>query len=109
MMRTADRHSRARTGIPPRSWHTTWRVVPAIAVLGGLAASLSGCSGSLTANSSCQDFLNASQSDQVQAIDQLAAQEDAPDATTPLGMPNVSYLCTEVPSNTLGWAIRETG
>jgi hypothetical protein len=82
-------------------------VVASICCLGVAAA---GCShGGLTANSSCQDFLNASPSDQVQAIDSIASQEDAPDATTPLGMPNVSYMCAQAPSETLGWAVRETG
>ena len=51
----------------------------------------------------------ASQSEQVSAIDKIAAQENAPDATTPLGMPNISYLCAGNPSQTLGWAIQQTG
>jgi hypothetical protein len=78
------------------------------ALLGCLTVALAGCSSGLTAQSSCRDFLNASQSDQVQAIDKIAPQENAPDATTPLGMPNVSYLCTGSPDQTLGWAIQQT-
>ncbi|MGH3199339.1 MAG: hypothetical protein ACRDNT_26220 [Streptosporangiaceae bacterium] len=77
-------------------------------MLGALIIGLAGCSGSLTAQSSCKDFLNASQSDQIQAIDKIAGQENAPDATTPLGMPNVSYLCAGSPSQTLGWAIEQS-
>jgi len=86
----------------------TWRSLIIVAMLGALTASLTGCSHSLTAQSSCKDFLNASQSDQIQAIDKVAAQEDAPDATTPLGMPNISYLCTGSPNQTLGWAIAQS-
>jgi hypothetical protein len=84
------------------------RFLPAAALLGSLAIALAGCGSSLTAQSSCKDFLNASQSAQVTAIDKIAPQEDAPDATTPLGMPNVSYLCAGEPSQTLGWAIQQS-
>jgi hypothetical protein len=86
----------------------TWRSLFFVAMLGALTVGLAGCSHSLTAQSSCKDFLNASQSDQIQAIDKIAAQEDAPDATTPLGMPNISYLCTGSPNQTLGWAIEQS-
>jgi hypothetical protein len=84
---------------------------PAVMALlfASLLGLLAGCANSLSASSSCQDFLNASQSDQVQAIDSIAAQEHAPDATTPLGMPNVSYLCANDPGQTLGWAVQQTG
>jgi len=85
-----------------------WRFLAIFAVLGALAVGLSGCSSSLSAKSSCKDFLNASQSDQIQAIDKVAAQEDAPDATTPLGMPNISYLCAGDPNQTLGWAVDQS-
>lgn len=86
----------------------TWRSLIIVAMLGTITAGLTGCSHSLTAQSSCKDFLNASQSDQIQAIDKIAAQVDAPDATTPLGMPNISYLCTGSPNQTLGWAITQS-
>lgn len=85
-----------------------WRSLIIVAMLGALTGGLTGCSHSLTAQSSCKDFLNASQSDQIQAIDKIAAQEDAPDATTPLGMPNISYLCTGSLNQTLGWAIAQS-
>jgi hypothetical protein len=84
------------------------RLLAAITSAGFLAVALAGCSASLTAKSSCQDFLNASPSDQAQAIDKIAPQENAPDATTPLGMPNVSYLCAGAPQQTLGWAVQQT-
>ena len=74
------------------------------------AALIAGCGGSgLGTNSSCQDFLNASPQDQDQAVSQLAVQLHAPDAVTPLGRPNIDYLCTNEPNNTLGWAISHTG
>jgi hypothetical protein len=84
------------------------RLLAAVAAAGFLAVALAGCSAWLTAKSSCHDFLNASPSDQAQASDKIAAQENAPDATTPLGMPNVSYLCAGAPQQALGWAVQQT-
>ena len=81
-----------------------------VAVFAALVVGLlTGCSGSgLTADSSCQDFMNASPQDQDQAVSQLAGQLHAPDTVTPLGRPNIAYLCTNEPNNTLGWAISHT-
>jgi hypothetical protein len=70
---------------------------------------LTSCSKPLNAASSCKDFLNASPSAQQNAIDKIAVAEHAPEATTPLGLPNVSYLCTGSPNQTLGWAVQRTG
>jgi hypothetical protein len=107
MQGTADNTPPA-AGLGITARRVTSRLLFAAALAGCLSITLAGCSASLTAQSSCKDFLNASQSDQVTAIDKIAPQEDAPDATTPLGMPNVSYLCSGDPSQTLGWAIQQT-
>jgi hypothetical protein len=67
------------------------------------ALALSACSGSgLTASSSCHDFMNASASEQHEAIDKLAGQYNKPDFATPLGEPEIPYYCSAQPSVTLG-------
>jgi len=70
--------------------------IGARAVLHGLA------NGGLSANSTCQDFLNAPQAAQQAIIENLAAQYHKPDYVTPLGEPDVSYFCAGNPSVTLG-------
>ena len=57
---------------------------------------------SLNANSTCQQFLNASQAEQQQVIQSLATKYDKPDYVTPLGEPEVPYYCAANPSVTLG-------
>ena len=67
------------------------------------ALALSACSGAgLTASSSCHDFMNASASEQHEAIDKLAGQYNKPDFATPLGEPEIPYYCSAQPSVTLG-------
>jgi hypothetical protein len=58
--------------------------------------------GGLSANSTCQDFLNSSPAAQQAIVDSLAAQYNKPDYTTPLGEPDVPYYCASNPSTTLG-------
>ena len=67
------------------------------------ALTLTACGSSLSASSTCQDFLNASPQDQQSAVDKLAAQYDEPDYATPLGEPEVPYYCSSNPSVTLGY------
>lgn len=57
---------------------------------------------SLSASSTCQDFMNASPEAQVSVVDSLAAQYHKPDYATPLGEPDVPYYCAANPSVTLG-------
>jgi hypothetical protein len=65
----------------------------------GLAA----CGGStLSAASTCHDFMNADATTQHEAVDRLAAQYSKPDYATPLGEPEVPYFCSANPSVTLG-------
>ena len=73
---------------------------------------LAGCGGGggrLDARSSCRDFMDASSEDQDRAVSRLAVEFRAPDAVTPLGRPNVDYLCAANPDRTLGDAVRATG
>ena len=77
-----------------------------IALLG--LASLTGlgfasCSGSsLSASSTCRQFISASPQAQQTIVDQLAQQYNKPDFATPLGSPEVPYYCTSNPNVTLG-------
>lgn len=67
------------------------------------ALALGACgAGGLSASSTCQDFMNASASDQQQVVDSLAGQYNKPDYSTPLGSPEVPYYCSANPSVTLG-------
>ena len=62
-----------------------------------------GCGGSsLTASSTCKEFLKASQQDQDAIVTKLAEQYKKPDFVTPLGRPEVPYYCTANPDSTLG-------
>lgn len=64
---------------------------------------------SLSADSTCRDFMSASAEDQTSAVNMIATDLGAANATTPLGRPNVNYLCAQAPTRTLGWAVDETG
>jgi hypothetical protein len=62
-----------------------------------------GCGGSsLSASSSCKDFMAASALEQHEVVDQLSSHYDKPAYSTPLGEPEVPYYCTSSPSVTLG-------
>jgi hypothetical protein len=72
-----------------------------VAVISTLA--LSGCGDStLSASSSCQDFMKASASEQHEVVDQLSSQYEKAAYATPLGEPEVPYYCSANPSVTLG-------
>jgi hypothetical protein len=65
-----------------------------------------GCAGSvlgsgLSASSSCQDFMSASQVEQSEAISKLSSQFDTPEVATPLGTPSISYTCSSNPDMSL--------
>lgn len=67
------------------------------------------CGQSLSASSTCADLMRASQADRDQAVAAIASDEHAPNSVTPLGRPNIEYLCAQAPHMTLGEAIRRTG
>jgi hypothetical protein len=85
------------------------RAIAALSTAGFCVVLLAGCGNHLTASSSCKDFNNASPQDQEAAVNKIAGQLHAGNAVTPLGRPNVSYICANSPSTTLGDAIRRTG
>ena len=78
------------------------RTIMALAgVTSGLALSACGA-GSLSASSSCQDFMGASATAQHEVVDQLASHYRKPAYSTPLGEPEVPYYCSANPAVTLG-------
>jgi hypothetical protein len=79
----------------------------AVLLLAGLGT-LTGCGSGLAAKSSCQSFLNASEADQNAAVSKLAGELHAPEAATPLGRPNINYLCASDPRLSLGEAVNHT-
>ena len=79
------------------------RTAVAVVALTSMGLVVSSCQGGgLTASSTCQDFLNASPSDQSQVVTQLAGHYDKPEYATPLGAPEVPYYCSANPTVTLG-------
>ena len=76
-----------------------------LVVLGVFA--LGGCGGQeLTADTSCADFMAADQNERYEAVTQLSSELDAPSAATPLGRPNVDFICAGNPDTTLGEAVQ---
>ncbi len=75
------------------------------------AVTVSGCSAtdSMNADTACRDFLQASIEDQNAAIAQVADELGTRSALTPLGRPNIDYLCSRDQDRTLGEAVEMTG
>lgn len=72
------------------------------------AVAIVGCGGSsLSASSTCRDFMNASASDQQTVTDRLASQYGKPEYATPLGSPEVPFYCSANPNVTLGQFFEE--
>jgi hypothetical protein len=85
------------------------RIIPLCAAAAATVA-LAGCaSTSMSANTSCSDFLHATQAAQDVAVSSIASDLHAANAVTPLGRPNINYICASSPETTLGEAIRQTG
>jgi hypothetical protein len=86
------------------------RRVPMFAVVFGAASLvLSACGNSLDASTTCRDFLQAPPQDQDAAVSKVASDLHAGNALTPLGRPNIDYLCANSPTMTLGAAVKSTG
>ena len=80
--------------------------IGALALAVAVITALAGCGSSeLSAKSSCKDYVNASADEQRAAIGRLAQELHAPKVNTPLGRPNVDYLCAADGSRTLGSVI----
>lgn len=84
---------------------------PAVAAaLISLTLLAGGCGGaSLDAASSCKEFMNASPEEQNSAVSRVASEYGAGNAVTPLGRPNINYLCAKFPEWTLGEVVQRTG
>jgi hypothetical protein len=61
---------------------------------------VAGCGG-LSEQSSCSDFMHASQQAQQSIVLELASKYHKPDYATPLGLPAVPYYCASHPDTTL--------
>jgi hypothetical protein len=73
-------------------------------------AVITGCGGSsLDQNSSCRDFLQASQDDQNAAVAKVAEQRNVSDVQSPLVRPNVEFTCGNSPTESLGDAVAHSG
>lgn len=80
-----------------------------VALVAALAVMSGGCGSQLSADSTCKDFLHASQPEQDDAVSKVASDMHAANAVTPLGRPNINYICANHPDSTLGDAVRATG
>lgn len=109
---TLDLYSRRRAmrstrwPAPTRSW---LRRAVHLAAAGLLMSIVASCGGALDANSTWRDFMAASSADRDEAVTQVALALHAPESVTPLGRPNIDYLCAGSPNQTLGWAVKITG
>lgn len=71
---------------------------------------LSGCrAAEMNADTPCREFLQAPLDEQNAAVARVADELGAEDAVTPLGRPNIDYLCSQNQDMTLGEAVRLTG
>lgn len=71
---------------------------------------LAGCGGEqMDADTPCREFLQAPGNEQNAAIARVADELGARNALTPLGRPNIDYLCSQNQDLTLGEAVRLTG
>jgi hypothetical protein len=89
---------------------------PSMAGLAGvvvLALAAVGCgigeSNEMDADTECREFLQAAREEQDAAIARIADEIGARDALTPLGRPNIDYLCSRDQDRTLGEAVELTG
>ncbi len=85
------------------------RVGTALGVVVAVTVALSGCGEEMNADTTCRDFLQASADEQNKAIAQVADELGTQNALTPLGRPNIDYLCSNDQDRTLGQAVKMTG
>jgi hypothetical protein len=85
------------------------RVAPVLAVVCGFWAGGCGAGEEMNADTTCRDFLQASYEDQNAAIARVADELGTENSLTPLGRPNIDYLCTGDQDRTLGEAVKATG
>ncbi len=61
----------------------------------------------IDANTTCKSFMTRTQTDRDNAVVRIASERHDPDATTPLGRPNVEFQCSTRPDATLGTILDE--
>lgn len=71
------------------------------------ASVIAGCSftPAVTKDTLCSDFVRLTDQQRNDAVTRLAVELHNPDVTTPLGRPNVEYVCAQAPSMTVGQVI----
>lgn len=85
-------------------------VTAARCVVVAAAVAVAGCgTEEMDANTSCREFLQASPEEQNAAIARVSDALGTKNGLTPLGRPNISYLCARDQDRTLGQAVRRTG
>ena len=82
-------------------------VFAGVKVVGGLLKS--GKDGGLSANSTCQQFLNTDEDDERQALADIGISEGFSGYSNPLALPEIQYECGAVPNMTLGALIKRDG
>ena len=92
----------------PAAGPSRHRVVAAT-LAGGTALTLAACGTGLSADSSCADYMTAPRSQQDSVVSALASELGAANAVTPLGRPNVDYLCAGDGTLPLREAVSRTG
>lgn len=76
----------------------------------GVALLTAGCTAEeMNADTACRDFLQAPIDEQNAAVARVADNLGADDAMTPLGRPNIDYICSQDQDRTLGEAVEATG
>lgn len=91
-------NARVRTPLGRICMHiVTWVCV--LASMGGCAAM------QMNADTKCSEFMKASKSARDDTVTRVAAERGNGVVTTPLGRPNVEYLCAQQPDWTLGHVI----
>jgi hypothetical protein len=85
------------------------RMLAIAGLVAAAAVPIAGCGTQLDAKTDCTSFLKATQTAQDAAVSSVAADLHAGNAVTPLGRPNINYICANHPDMTLGDAVRATG
>jgi hypothetical protein len=84
-------------------------IIAVVALLGGKAIySAVTSSAGLDKNSTCADFLKASQEDELSAIRTIGVDEGVQGIGSPLALPSISYSCSGEPDAKLGDVIAKT-
>ncbi len=81
------------------------REIAAGLLLAAVTLGTAGCGNQITADTTCKEFMQQSASVRDDAVNRVGAERGNSMAVTPLGRPNVEYLCAQQPDWTLGHVI----